>query len=176
MLEQLANYLVIAMLAWCPAKTHAFTGETPGQTENRYEGIATSIAAVALDEQETPLFGGREGRAKTALLLASIASFETGGFNKKIDTDAATGDSGTAHCNMQLHQSTQGSLDCYRKSLVWLHSSFKDCEHLPLLWRMSEYASGVCAQGHVASEHRMKRAMSYWANSPFSSGPESPSP
>jgi len=167
MLEQLVNWLVASMLAWAPASTHAFTGETPGQTENRYEGIATSIAAVVLDEHETPLFEGTQGRAKTALLMVAIASFETGGFNKRIDTDVGTGDGLTAHCNMQIHQSVHGALDCYRKSLAWLRSSFKDCARLPLTWRLSEYASGTCTLGHGASERRMKRAMKRWVEAPF---------
>jgi hypothetical protein len=167
MLEQLVNWLVAGMLAWAPASTHAFTGETPGQVENRYEGIATSIATVVLDEHEAPLFEGAQGRAKTALLMTAIASFETGGFSKKVDTDEGTGDGLTAHCNMQVHQSVHGALDCYRKSLTWLRSSFKDCARLPLLQRMSEYASGSCTLGHGASEKRMKRAMKRWEEAPF---------
>jgi len=172
MLEALVSYLVVAMVAWCPLKDHRYTKVTDGQTEQRYTSLATNIAVVALDEREDPLFSGATGRAQTALLMAAVASYESGGFRADVDNDHGTGDGKTAHCLMQVHQNTQGALDCFRKSLVWLRSSMKDCKHLPLRDRLAEYASGQCALGHGASEKRYDRAMTWWYSTPFGPPPE----
>src|SRR5579863_10095977 len=116
MLEHLVSYLVSAMIAWVPLSSHNYTGDTESQTEQRYTALATNIAWVALDPNEEPLFSDEEGgRARTALLIAAVASYESGGFRKDLDNDKGTGDNGNAHCLLQIHMRTSGALDCIHK-------------------------------------------------------------
>ena len=68
-MESLASYLVVAMLAWVPVHAHAPL-ETQDHVMTRYESIARDLASVALDESETPLFEGRDGRIETAPTIA----------------------------------------------------------------------------------------------------------
>ena len=65
---QIINWLVAAMFAWTPAHE---------VDRARFTEIASDIAAVVYDPEEEPLFSGEDGRAKTALLLASIAAHES---------------------------------------------------------------------------------------------------
>jgi hypothetical protein len=168
MFEHLVSYLVAAMIAWCPPSIHRHTGDTDGQTEQRYTALATNIAWVALDPNEAPLFSDEEGgRARTALLIAAIASYESKQFSKEIDSDRGTGDHGNAFCTMQIHMQTHGSLDCYHKALIYLHSSFHNCSRLPLLSRMAEYTSGNCYHGTIASAIRVGREENWWKANPF---------
>jgi hypothetical protein len=168
MFEHLVSYLVAAMIAWCPPSVHRHTGDTDGQTEQRYEAIATNFAWQALDRNEQPLFSDEHGgRARTALLIAAIASYESGQFRKDLDNDRGTGDNGLAHCLLQIHMQTNGSLDCVHKGLIYLHSSFHDCARLPLLYRMAEYTSGNCYHGTIASAIRVGREEKWWREHPF---------
>ena len=90
---QIITWLVAAMFAWTPAK----------ETDRaRYTEIASDLAAVVYDPEEKPLFPGEDGRAKTALLLASIAAHEST-FRVDVEDGRARGDGGTSWCFMQLH-------------------------------------------------------------------------
>ena len=73
--QGLVRYVLAAMLSWVPPAAHV-ASEAPQRALERYRVIAEDIVAVALDEGEKPLFGGADGRARTAVLLASIASWE----------------------------------------------------------------------------------------------------
>ena len=60
---QIIPWLVAAMFAWAPAR----------QSERaRYTEIASDLVTVVYDSDESPLFAGDGGRARTALVLASI--------------------------------------------------------------------------------------------------------
>ena len=58
----------------------AFPGwaETVDQRTARYESIANDIAAVVLDPEEKPLYGGPQGRGQTAALIVAVAFMESG--------------------------------------------------------------------------------------------------
>jgi hypothetical protein len=76
MLKALASYLLAAMTSWMPMKNH-LQSEAPDVTEARYEQIAADVAQIATDSDEEPLFQGEDGRVKTALLLLSVAFYES---------------------------------------------------------------------------------------------------
>src|SRR5215467_1634672 len=100
-MESLVSYLVAAMLAWVPAYSHA-PSEAPERVVERYESIVRDLASVVLDESESPLFNGSDGRTETALLMLSVASFESS-FSKRVDDGVRRGDRGLSYCLMQIH-------------------------------------------------------------------------
>lgn len=83
-MQQLIQYLLVAMLSWIPVRNLTPYGETEDEVSTRYKSIATDVAVVALDSAEPPTFAGVDGRVKTALLQVAIASMETG-FQKFVD-------------------------------------------------------------------------------------------
>ena len=90
-MDGLVSYLVSAMLSWVPL--YAQTAESKEEALARYESIAQDVAAVAYDDQESPLFSGPNGRAQTALLMLSIASYESS-YRKTVDDGTGLGDHG----------------------------------------------------------------------------------
>jgi hypothetical protein len=97
--EQVTAYIVSAMISWVPLgnqieRTHdghwvrdgrgLYVVEDTEAARARYERIASEIVSVAFDEANSPLFKGDDGRLKTALALASIASFE-GGYHRWVE-------------------------------------------------------------------------------------------
>jgi len=94
-----AKYILGAMMSWVPLTSHYerdpagyflhnehgyFVQENQADVLARYEKTAEQIVDVAYDDANPPMFLGDDGRLKTALELASVASFE-GGFNKWVD-------------------------------------------------------------------------------------------
>src|SRR5258708_1970304 len=75
-MESLVTYLIAAMVAWGPLRAQTPI-ESSAAALARYAGIARDVAQVVVDEEETPLFPGPDGRARTALLMLSVASFES---------------------------------------------------------------------------------------------------
>lgn len=73
----LASYLDAAMTAWVPP---AAQPEGEDAAKARYAAIAQDVAAVVSDPDEPPLFEGDNDRHRTALLLLSIASYESSFF------------------------------------------------------------------------------------------------
>lgn len=150
----------MAMATWVPL--------TPSQVE-RYEDIASDIVDVA---SENPLYDGEEGIAKTALLMASIASYESF-YRKDVDTLKVKGDNGAALCLMQVHPRKGEDLsdrkNCFRVALMRIHESFSACRFLPFEDRLSAYTRGTCAKDS-ASEWRVGRAHRWWKAHPFDTG------
>lgn len=72
------------MLAWIPVRNLTPYGETEEQALGRMHSIAEDIVTVAMDINEPPTFARADGRIKTALLQAAIASMETG-YQKFVD-------------------------------------------------------------------------------------------
>jgi hypothetical protein len=104
MLKALTSYLLAAMTAWMPMKSHA-RSEAPEVTEARYQQIAADIAEVVLDPDEEPLFKGEDGRVKTGLLLLAVA-FHESNFRGDIDGGRCRPfecDHGKAFSMWQLH-------------------------------------------------------------------------
>lgn len=100
-------WLVTMILTAAPMEKPAYyadSKETQEERAARYNSIATDLLEVAYDAQEAPLFKGNDGRAKTAALLLSIASFESG-FRKDVDIgvgERSKGDHGRSWCLMQV--------------------------------------------------------------------------
>lgn len=172
-MENLVSYLVAAMVAWVPPLAHAPV-ESAANVRARYESIAHDLASVVLDEGELPLFSGRDGRTETALLMLSVASFESS-FRKSVDDGIGRGDGGRSYCLMQIHvgdgitregwtgrQLIEDRRRCFRAALHILHSSFGACHALPLEDRLSAYGTGHCVSDANVSRSRVGRAKAWW--------------
>lgn len=170
----LALYLVSAMSFWCPREDHLFR-EASAITEARYDDIASTIADVATDREQAPVFEGPDGRERTAILLASIAGFESGCFRDDVHFCARTGsgDGGHAWGLYQSHLSRARVCWSLRSATVvaleQVRESFAACSNERPAWRLSVYASGSCAAGHREAENRYKRAATWWRGHPLAS-------
>jgi hypothetical protein len=172
-MESLVTYLVAAMMTWVPLNAQP-RSESPETSQAHYESIARDLASVVWDESEQPLFDGPDARAETALLMLSIASFESS-YQVKVDDGNHRGDNGHSYCLMQIHVGdgktregwTGGDLVanrtmCFRAALHILHASFNACRAFPLEDRLGAYATGHCFQGANISRSRVSRARNYW--------------
>lgn len=168
-------WLVGAMMAWVP---------TLRPTESaRYADIARDIATVALDPAEEPAFAGADGRARTALLLASIASFESG-YRADVDDGRVKGDHGTSVCLMQVRvfgktkegwtakDLTEDRQKCFRVALRLVRTSFEWCKARVLEDRLAGYTVGSCREGEPLARARFGRAKTYWSKNPFVPPPD----
>ena len=172
-MESLVAYLVAAMVAWVPPHAHAPV-ESSAEVQARYRSIANDLALVVMDGGETPLFAGNDARAQTALLMLSVASFESS-FRKSVDDGFGRGDGGRSYCLMQIRVgrgvtregwSGRQLIDdrklCFRAALHLLHSSFGICHSFPLEDRLSAYAAGHCFADSAVSRSRVSRARTWW--------------
>lgn len=172
-MESLASYLVVAMLTWVPVHAHAPL-ESSAHVMTRYESIASDVASVALDEDESPLFDGPDARTETAVLMLAVASYESS-FSRKVDEGIRRGDHGYSYCLMQIHigpgatregwsgrQLIEDRKLCFRAALHILQASFAACRRLPVDDRLSAYASGHCFADARISRSRVGRARSWW--------------
>lgn len=190
----LITWLVGVLVSWVPPgrKLEQFpeARETQEEALARYHSIASDALDVAFLEEERPLFGGAEwtGRARTALLILSVALKESG-FRKDVDLGKgkmAKGDNGRSVCLMQLNLGTGtvpvkdaevGSWDaaavlgdrkkCFRAALHLMRRSFHSCGG-PLQGRLAAYASGSCDKGQQASFNRIRAYQRAWERHPIS--------
>lgn len=104
-------WLVTFIVAVAPPTRPQFipdAKETPAEATARYESIASDIASVVWDQNNTALFSGPNGRAKTASVIMSIMSHESA-FRKDVDFglgNQARGDGGKSWCLMQINVGT----------------------------------------------------------------------
>ncbi len=176
-IDALAAWLLSAMISWNPPAQHR-EGEKVAQ--ERYASMAQDFASVALDAEEPPLFEGPTGRAQTALLVASVASSESG-YRRDVDSGATRGDHGRSWCILQVQvyghtpekwtgeELVQDRKRCIRAGLHRMRESFAACKSLPLLDRLSGYLSGSC-HTDGQSEYRTRRALSWWKKHPLEAG------
>jgi hypothetical protein len=166
MIETLANYIFAAMISWVPISDHSYY-EKPEITTARYHDIANSIVEVALDPEQEPLFAEEDGRIKTALLLASVASSE-GFFRKDIDSCKIGGDHGLAWGLWQTHAPKKLVCSDRKAAIIialnMMKQSFIACKKLPVLDRMSVYTDGQCHSNWFRSRYKMSRAINYLSN------------
>lgn len=160
----LATWILAAMSAWIPpADADAY----------RYYQIAHDIAHVA---EEHPIYSGRDAVAKTALLMASIASFESQ-FRADVDDGRVRGDQGLAYGLMQVHlrrgEVLKTRVDGLRIALARMEESFEFCRHVPRLDRLSGYTRGVCVSD-MGSRLRIVRAERYWKAHPYADVEDAP--
>jgi hypothetical protein len=163
MTHYLSPIVLKAMIAFYPMSNHTFH-EPLATTQARYESIAEDIASGS---DQNPIFEGEEGGVRTAFLLASIASFESG-FIAKIDECKQSGDSGKAWTIFQLQTpySPKGEVCGSRKKAVeWaihhIRNSFSTCHSLPVESRLSAYTAGRCINGERKSSQRIHPAISF---------------
>jgi hypothetical protein len=172
-MEGLISYLIAAMMTWVPLHSHV-RFEAPEDTLARYTSIAHDAASVALDQAESPLFDGPEGRTRTALLILSVASYESY-FVKSIDDGFGRGDHGSSYCLMQVRVGSGTTREgwsgadlvhdrtlCFRAALHILQASFDACRSLPMDDRVSAYATGHCFRNAHVSRTRVDRARAWW--------------
>lgn len=167
----LATYIFSAMISWVPISNHTFTGESVEDITARYELIAETVEKAALDPNREPLIEGEDGRIKTALLLASVASFESQ-FGRDVVSCRRIGDNGVAYGPWQTHiyNRAQARKACTDLSVMisiaydMMKSSFDHCQRVELADKLTIYTSGgYCTHERgEASRFRINRAMFYF--------------
>jgi hypothetical protein len=168
----LASYLLTAMVSWVPLKEHSYY-EKEDSTLLRYCEIALAMATVALDESRTPVFSGDDGKVKTALLLASIASTETG-YEKNAVTCKRNGDNGIAFGPWQTHtskaQTCNNLSDAAGFALNFVERSFNWCTSLNPrinpLDKLSGYTDGRCRESWQ-SRQKITCALKWHSSNPL---------
>jgi len=98
-MQALVSWLVAAMLSWTPVQ-----GDSPERLE-QLDGVAKDIISVVYVDAERPLSKGPYARARTALLVASVASLESRFLPRIQRGECRKGecDDGHAVCFMQIH-------------------------------------------------------------------------
>jgi hypothetical protein len=179
--ETLSAWLLTAMVAFSPPQAQR-EGEAAALV--RYGEMAQDFARVALDEGEAPLFEGDNGRPETALLMAAVASYESG-YRSDVDQGTVKGDHGKALCIMQVQvygktaenysrdEVMNDRAKCLRVALHRMRQSFTMCKGLKLVNRLAGYTVGSCKE-EEKSEWRMLRALNYWKAHPFQEPPPAP--
>lgn len=182
MVSTIINYLVAAMMVWCPLSAHRYSQSSTMTDEQkdehtlaRYKSIAQDAAEVALDPEEKPFFKepGLIGRLESALLALSIASYESGEFREDIDTVSGTGDHGRSHCLMQIllrpGEEMKDRKDCFRLGFSRIRESFESCPGYRTEDKLAVYARGTCDHTWGINNSRMKvrRAKKWLADHTF---------
>lgn len=166
----LATYIFAAMISWVPISEHTFTGESVEDITARYELIAETVEKKALDPNHEPLIEGEDGRIKTALLLASVASFESQ-YGRDVVTCQRLGDKGVAYGPWQTHMynKAEAMQACTDLNVMvdlaydMIKYSFDHCQRAELADKLTIYTSGGrCTHKRgQASRYRVNRAMYY---------------
>lgn len=103
---KLIAWIVAFIALQAPPGRATFTPEAQETKEEalaRYESIAKDVAEVVMDEE--PLFKGPHGRIKTATVILSIMTYESG-FMRNVDLGLGKlgkGDNGRSACMMQIN-------------------------------------------------------------------------
>jgi len=163
----LTQYVLAFMLAVYPVQNHRFLGVSDDYTRARYAAIAADVADVALDPDEPPLFadGRTPGRVKTAMLLASLARFESGGFREDVDTLRKLGDGGAARCLLQIHawpgERIEDRASCLRAGMRHLRASLRSCGTI------AGFTVGHCEKDEPEAARRMGLAEEWIRSHPW---------
>jgi hypothetical protein len=170
MTPEVVAWLVAAMSAWVP----------PGANDAvRYDAIARDILSVAFDPEEAPLYDEANGRARTALVLASFAAAESGGFLLDVDTGKRRGGNG-AVCMMQVKVGPHGTSEgwsakdlvenrsrCVRVGLHMMRESVQTCHAMKGADRLSFYTHGRCVADNGVARWRVGRADGWLKRNPM---------
>lgn len=176
MIDQIVAWLTAASLAWVPA-----VGEAKLELRR---SMLRDIADVAYDGAEAPLFDGPRGRARTALLLGAVASFESQ-YREDVDDGRKRGNLGEV-CILQVllpsprhrivmrgdtyaYSTEEGwsyadlvgdRQKCVRAALRKMRESLRACHDLSL------YTGGRCDHEEPKAKHRQWRAEGWWRKNP----------
>jgi hypothetical protein len=174
--QALAAYVLSFMLAQYSVQNHRCTGASDAETLEHYRAIAADIADASLDPDEPPVFRTDktgDGRVKTALLLASIARWESQ-YRQDVDELRVRGDGGAALCILQIHpfegEVIEDRASCLRAGLRHLRASYRACHSL------SGYTVGRCVAGEVEAERRLRPAERWLRDNPYKSSATSSKP
>lgn len=156
-------------------------GEPRDETVARYKQIAEDAVAVAYDPTSEALFGGTDGRARTAALMLAVA-FHESGFRRDVDLGIgprARGDSGQSWCLMQImvgggrtiegwtgHDLVHNRRHCFASGLGAIRRSFIACRNNSRYELLNAYTSGSCSRGASQSRDRMTSAFQWVARHP----------
>lgn len=162
--------LLLALNSLYPEKAPRFghAAETQSQRQERLQSIAEDLDAVL--QEETPVFGGKLGRERTAFLILAVAAKESA-FRRDVDLNLGRSerarkgeeDHGKSYCLLQINlgagkvpvgdetmRSWTGEdllkdrRKCFRVGLAMMRMSFSSCRSLPVAERLNAYAGGVC--------------------------------
>lgn len=186
-LAHLANWLLTAMGTFYPQENHNWKypaknwyTEDRDITEERYELLAYDIAITVSQPYIRPLFTSGQtdldDRAKTGLLLVSIASDESHYKEDVMFCGVPSTDGNGTWGPFQTQRAKTRT--CYQAdsigaagvALEMAHESFRICQSVPLSWRLSEYTDGNnynSDRAHRRSALKVKRVLKYWAEHPY---------
>lgn len=154
----LQAFLLATMLAWAPPRALA---ELP-----YYQEVAHDVADVALAADEPPVFDGADARERTAVLLLSIAYYESG-FARDVDQGRRRGDSGRAVCLMQVQlragESLRDRRACIALGLARVRESLALCAREAPADRLGGYVRGHCRADDPQARLRWRRAETWWS-------------
>ncbi len=163
----LASYLLSAMVSWVPPASHSYY-ENKKSTLLRYSKLAIVMAETALDDSRKPVFEGNDGRIKTGLLLASIASTESG-YERRAVTCQRGGDHNIAWGPWQTHTNKHKTCsnlnDAAGMALNYIEISFHWCEKGNEMDRLSGYTDGRCRHSWQ-SRRKISRALNWYKHNP----------
>lgn len=184
--ETLGAWLLSVMLSAVPPGKSRFPREAIESAEAgraRYEAIAETVARVAFDEAEKPLYDGPRARERTAALLLALAYHESS-FRRDVDYGVGphAHGGGPYHCLLQIRvvdRTPEGWTGrdlvtdrekCIRAGLHLLQRSRNHCKKQgPDAW-LRLYASGHCTRGRVAVEKRLDTLARWLKKHPFEAG------
>lgn len=161
----LASYLLKSMLFWVPLESHSFYEEKQ-DTLNRYVKIAIAISETISEDNNLSVFENDKDKIKEGLLLASIASTESG-FQKNVVECKTSGDHGAAWGPWQTHTNKKETCNdlvyAAKMALNYIQISFQWCNQLSLSNRLSGYTDGKCRESWE-SQRKINRALQYEQN------------
>ncbi len=161
--------LTLLLLVSPPWRVPARESEAAGRA--RYLDIATDIAFVVSDADESPLFGGKLARERTGALVVAVGYMESG-WRLDVDNGTTLGDHGRACTSWQLQRSraecaklladrraaVREALHAMRLSAAACHGLIQDM--------LRAYASGRCDAGEEESRTRVQLAQRLFAAHP----------
>jgi hypothetical protein len=168
----LGAYILAFMVDKVPLEQHSYY-EKLEVTQARYESIAEDTATVSL---EYPLFEDDEDGERTGTFIASVAGLESF-FRADVDSCKIGGDKDKdgnyrAWTLWQLHANKkkvcESRLAGARVAREMMRASLKQCYRLPFLDRLGVYTDGFCKKNWDRSRNRIKRAVDWVSNHPFS--------
>ncbi len=170
------------MLKWAPPeRRNSYIPEAKEEVaaaRKRYELIAEQFLDVSMGDSAPKLFGGKQGRLRTTVLMAGIALHESG-FRKDVHLGLgklSRGDGGRSWCLFQTNIGTGsiptddplistwkgpdlvGEANTWKCATAGLHMmarSMRACRALPLKDRLSVYTSGKCRENEYKAVNRL---------------------
>lgn len=172
--RDLAEYVAEALATWVPIRYHAFC-EQRKRTEDRYWELSVAIARVALTHE--PVFDDDPKHVKTALLLASIASYEGVMIARFMQCKEAGKGNAWGPWQCQGDACKPHVCGSYLQAAEWalegkgqVRESFFVCHSYDVRDRLAGFTDGRCERNWDRSRVRVQRALKYYARKPMDYG------